>query len=113
MDIKNIYDVSVSNIPKVTKTTNSVYGKQENYEKPVKAEKANSGHDTVNISSEATFKSNLSKEVKKYVAEENAIASSTSVKLDNLKQLYNGDNCPISSSDIASSIMKSVCGYAV
>lgn len=64
--------------------------------------------DTIEISPEASFKSELNTYTKA-CASKNAEGVSDE-RIAQLKQKYKGDSCPISSSDIASSIISGILG---
>lgn len=107
MDIKNIYEVTKPNMPKINNKI--VTHTQENINQATTSKHIKS-KDTVNISAEATFKSKLNFEVKKYVNSAGDINGVSESRINDLKQAYSGDNCPISSLDIAQSITRAVCG---
>ena len=67
--------------------------------------------DTIDISSEASFKAELSKQVKTYAANNSEGVSSERIAA--LKQQYQGDACPLSGSDIASKIIAGIIGPSV
>ena len=69
------------------------------------------GTDTIDISSEASFKAELSKQAKTYAAKSNEEVSSQ--RIAELKQKYQGDTCPISGSNIASKIIAGILGPGV
>ncbi len=62
------------------------------------------GTDTVEISSDGNFKSELGTYSKTFEAQSKQ--STAQGRIEQLKSAYAGDNCPISSVDIASAIMK-------
>lgn len=64
--------------------------------------------DSVSLSPEAKFKLDLAAASKEYAAEFESRASSP--KIESLKEAYKGDNCPVSSDDIASAILNRVLG---
>lgn len=66
------------------------------------------GTDTIDISSEASFKSDLGKYAKVYSAKNSE--GVTSERISQLKQQYQGDACPISGSNIASKIIAGILG---
>ena len=70
-----------------------------------------SGTDTIDISSEASFKAELSRQAKTYAAKNNEAASSE--RIAELKQQYQGDVCPISGSNIAAKIIAGILGPGV
>jgi len=67
--------------------------------------------DTIEISSKASFKSELNTYTKASAAKNNAEVSDE--RIANLKQQYQGDSCPISSSDIATSIISGILGPGI
>ncbi len=69
------------------------------------------GTDTVDISSEASFKAELSRYSRTYAVKNNEKASSE--RISELKQQYKGDACPISGSDIAAKIIAGILGPSV
>ena len=69
------------------------------------------GTDTIDISSEASFKAELSKQAKTYAANNSEEVSSE--RIAQLKQQYQGDTCPISGSDIAAKIIAGILGPSV
>lgn len=66
------------------------------------------GTDTVDISSDASFKVQLSKKAKAYAAENNDKV--TDERIAELKRSYQGDACPISGSEIAAKIIAGIVG---
>ena len=66
------------------------------------------GTDKIDISSEASFKSELGKYAKTYAAKSTEAASKE--RISELKQQYQGDTCPISGSDIAAKIISGILG---
>jgi hypothetical protein len=66
------------------------------------------GADTVEISSGGNFKAELGTYSKTY--ETQSKQSAAKERIDQLKTAYAGDNCPASSVDIASAIMKYALG---
>ena len=69
------------------------------------------GTDTIDISAEASFKSELSKYSRTYAAKSKEAVSSE--RIEELKQQYQGDTCPISGSDIATKIISGILGPGV
>ena len=66
------------------------------------------GKDEVEISPDASFKAQLSSCSKAYAAE---IKQDVSIKrIEELKEAYAADNCPISGRDIASAVLKYTFG---
>ena len=66
------------------------------------------GTDKIDISAEASFKAELGKYAKTYAAKSSEGTSKE--RIAELKQQYQGDSCPISSSDIASKIIAGILG---
>lgn len=66
------------------------------------------GTDKVAISSEASFKAELSSFAKVYATKNKQEVSPE--RIEELKMAYKDDNCPVSGRDIASSIIKSTFG---
>lgn len=64
--------------------------------------------DVIDISAEANFKSELGKYSKIYSANSKEVTSSE--RIAELKQKYQGDTCPISGSDIAGKIISGILG---
>lgn len=97
--IQNFYRLQNSaNTGRVKKAAEeSVYSPSESY-----------GTDKINISSEASFKAELSTYAK-VSATQNA-QNVTAERIEKLKEDYKGDNCPVSGRDIASSILKYTFG---
>ncbi len=109
MDIKSIYESNKlfknNNQPKLVKSYEKVYTNNDSY--------ASDNTDTVKISAQASFKQNLDVKVKEY-AKAAAVSGTLSVeRLAQLKIDYQGDNCPVSSADVASSILRDVCGHNI
>ncbi len=100
MEIKGVFDrykmntqLSINNKPAVKSEEVS----EKKKEMPTK--------DTISVSSSASFQTAYSKEVKASI---NAVKSEINVseaRLNSLKELYKGDNCPTTSDEIASAIM--------
>ncbi len=67
--------------------------------------------DTIEISSEASFKSELNTYTKACAAKNTEEVSAD--RIAELKQKYQGDSCPIASSDIASSIISGILGPGI
>lgn len=110
MDIKNIYDVAVPNITKIEKTANF---SPEQAEKTSITKVSKSSKDTAVFSAEASFKSKLNEISKTYASSSKEVTSISEARMNTLKQAYSGDNCPISSYNIATSMVQSVCGYNI
>lgn len=109
MEIKNVYDMSVANVQKVAKTASQP-------QEPANTKQVSSkgsSKDTVSISAEASFKSKLNNVTKSYVTSARSIDSVSQTRMNTLKESYSGDNCPVSSINIATSMMQSVCGYGI
>ena len=66
------------------------------------------GKDKVNISSEGSFKAELSTYAKVYSSQNKQNTSAE--RIEELKEAYKGDNCPVSGRDIASAIIKYTFG---
>lgn len=75
------------------------------------AEVERSRTDKIDISSEASFKAQLSAYAKSYSAQSNQTASNE--RISQLKRQYQGDACPVSGRDIASAVMQYTLGAAV
>ena len=105
MEISGIHEVH-QRLPIATSKlfTSSVGG-------PVSIGTERIGSDTITISPKASFQAKLDVETKKYAATEKADCGIAPARMEQLKNAYQGDHCPVSGSDIASSILKQVCGY--
>ena len=64
--------------------------------------------DTVNLSADASFRASLAARARGYAAESTQGASPERIAA--LKKAYAGDNVPVSSKDIAASVMRSALG---
>ena len=69
------------------------------------------GTDKIDISAEANFKAELSKQSKTYAIKSNEEVSQA--RISELKLKYQGDSCPISGSDIAAKIISGILGPSV
>lgn len=67
--------------------------------------------DKVDLSSQAGFKAQLGAYAKIYAAEASKPASPE--RINQLKQQYQGDACPVSGTDIASAVLKYTLGGAL
>ncbi len=66
--------------------------------------------DTVNLSSEASFRATLAASARSYAVQ--STQSTSAERIAALKQAYAGDNVPVSGRDIASSVMRAALGLA-
>lgn len=64
--------------------------------------------DTVDLSSEASFRATLAASARSYAAQSTQNASAERIAA--LKQAYAGDSVPVSGKDIASSVMRAAFG---
>jgi hypothetical protein len=109
MEIKNVYDIYAAQQKPMVAAANRRTS-VENTEKDgialaVDREKA---VDSVNISAEGSFRSQLQKAEKPYAA---AYTKPTSQqRIEQLKADYSGNNCPATAQQIAGAIMTSVIG---
>lgn len=108
MDIKKIYEMPMSS--SVSKATKPSSFSCDTVAMPKKTE---CSKDTVNISAEASFKSMLNNEVKKHSVNASDFSQVSTTRINNLKEAYSNDKCPVSSMDIARAMTKSVCGYTI
>ncbi len=101
----------IQNYYRMQTATNSTNTKKAADEPIAAATDTTRGTDTIDISSQASFKAELSKYAKTYAAKNSEGASSE--RIDALKQQYQGDSCPLSGSDIASRIIAGILGPGV
>lgn len=66
--------------------------------------------DSINISSQASFNAKIDVETKRFSVASTQTEHRSSGKVENLKFKYQGDNCPISSMDVAGAILNRVWG---
>lgn len=76
----------------------------------VAASKDSTERDVVRISPEAAFRSKLDAASKSYAEKARNYESGFPQKIQELKEQYKGDNCPVSGQDVARAIMNNVCG---
>ena len=103
-----INSVQNSHYPINTNNTNNISREKKTTEDSVASSKETYGKDTVDISSDGNFKAELGTYSKTFEAHSKQDASKG--RIDELKTAYTGDNCPVSSSDIASAIVKYTFG---
>ncbi len=101
---------SIQNYYRIQSTVNVGRVSRPNAE-AASAESAQQRTDKIDISSEASFKSQLGTYAKVYSAQSKQAASAERVA--QLKEQYQGDCCPVNGQDIASSIMQYTLGTAV
>ena len=66
--------------------------------------------DTVNISPSASFQARLDVAVKAYSATGKSSNEMSAARMDTLKTQYQGDRCPVTGSDVASKMLRQICG---
>lgn len=104
MDINSIRNYYTRN------NVNNVYSKDVNVKSSESAVKtASSNVDVVDFGARSTEKSVYDKAVMNYKVAYNKPADAAKIK--ELKEKYQGDACPISSSEIAGAIMSNVIGF--
>lgn len=103
MDINSIRNYYTRN------NVNSVYSKDVSA-KSTEAAKTSSGNvDVVDFGAKGTEKTTYDKAVMNYKVAYNKPTDAAKIK--ELKEKYQGDACPISSSEIAGAIMSNVIGF--
>ena len=103
MDINSIRNYYTRN------NVNSVYSKDVAV-KSSEASAKTSNTDIVDFGTKGTEKSTYEKAVMNYKVQYNKPADSERIK--ELKEKYQGDACPISSTEIAGAIMSNVIGFS-
>ncbi len=103
MDINSIRNYYTRN------NVNSVYSKDVNVKSSEATAKA-ANTDIVDFGAKGTEKTTYEKAVMNYKVAYNKPADSERIK--ELKEKYQGDACPISSSEIAGAIMSNVIGFS-
>ena len=101
---------SIQNYYRTQATANSTNAKKAVEETNIPATDTR-GTDKIDISSEASFKAELSKQAKTYASKSNE--GIPSERISELKQQYQGDTCPISGSNIAAKIIAGILGPSV
>jgi len=99
---------SIQNYYRMQTATNTANAKKTPIEENTTSITEGRTTDTIQISSEASFKSELNTYSKSCAAKNTERVSDE--RIAELKQKYQGDSCPISSSDIASSIISGILG---
>lgn len=98
---------SLQNYYRLQNTANTCRVKR-NVEENTPSASESYGTDKVAISSDASFKAELSSLAKTYSAQSAKTASQE--RIEALKEAYREDNCPVSGRDIASAVMKYALG---
>ena len=104
MDIKAIYDIqtlqSKTNTRAIsTKPTDAISMSRETL-----------GVDTVSISPSASFQARLDTKTKAYSVTARSDNEMSAARMECLKIQYQGDCCPITGSDVASKMLRQICG---
>lgn len=104
--------MEISSVQNFYRTQNvATYGRvKRNTEETTAAATLNRETDTVDLSSEASFRATLAASARSYAAQ--STQSVSAERIAALKQTYAGDNVPVSGGDIASSIMRAALGLA-
>ena len=108
MEINSIqnshYPINTNN----TNNTNNISREKKTTEDSTTSHAETYGTDTVEISSNGSFKAELGTYSKAYETHSKQDASQE--RVEQLKVSYAGDNCPVSGTDIATAIMKYTFG---
>jgi len=100
---------SIQNFYRLQNSTNTGRAKKT-AEESTYAPSETHGTDKINISSEASFKAELSTYAK--VSSSQNAQNVSAERIEKLKEAYKGDNTPVSGRDIASAIIKYTFGTA-
>lgn len=87
----------------------SGYSRMMQRTEAAQAEKSTGAQDTVTLSADASFKSFLATEVRKFSAAGETEGASAE-RIASLRQQYAGDSCPVSGTDVAAAMLNSVFG---
>lgn len=71
------------------------------------------GGDTVAISPRGAFQVRLEGETRRYAAAARQSAQTSTARMEELKQKYQGDSCPVSGMDVTRAMLERVCGPRV
>ncbi len=66
--------------------------------------------DVIDISAGGSFKARLDAEVKRMSQQLESAPQTSTARIAQLREQYSGDNCPLSSNDIAAAVLEKVCG---
>lgn len=106
--IQNSHYPINTNSANSTNSTNNISREKKTTEDSTTSHVETYGTDTVDISSNGSFKAKLGTYSKTFEAHSKQAASQE--RIEELKTAYTGDNCPVSGVDIASAIAKYALG---
>lgn len=103
----NINAMSYNSVSFHTRNVNNISSPSAKPTTELQVEKA--GSDIVHVNKDSFYKASQKSELTSY--SKDIAQGSREQRISELKVKYQGDACPVSSSDIADAMVRNICGY--